>query len=92
MGNLKIISTIKLDYTADEWELYDVYGRDCAAREINKRIEATLNAHPDPEQRTIAERVCLGVLDDWKLYGATDTEGRATLRFIFDKFYRQSEE
>jgi hypothetical protein len=87
MGNLKIISTIKLDYTADDWALYHVYGRDCAAREINKRIEMFLNAHPNPEERAIAERVCLGVLADWKLYGATDTEGYQALRYIFDKFY-----
>ena len=92
MGNLKIISTIKLDYTADEWELYDVYGRDCAAREINKRIEAALNAHPDPEQQVIALRVCLSGLADWTVYGAEDTEGWNALQCIFDKFYGQSEE
>lgn len=92
MKNLKIVSTIKLDCTADDWALYHVYGRDCAAREINKRIEAALNAHPNPEQQVIALRVCLSVLADWTVYGAADTEGYHALQCIFDKFYGQSEE
>jgi len=92
MGNLQITSTIKLDYTADDWALYDLFGRQYAAREINKRIEAALNAHPNPEQQVIALRVCLSVLADWKLYGAADTEGYHALQGIFDKFYGQPEE
>lgn len=91
MKGVSIVRIIKLDLTADDWQLYSVFGRDYVAREMNQKIQHILNDNNLPGQRTYAEQLCFGVLRDWIKYGANDTEGRSVLQSIIFKFYGYEE-
>jgi hypothetical protein len=82
--------TIKLDLTADDWQLYDDDGGEYARRELVadglcKGIEDILNCPETPKEDKI--RRCYKLLDYNAKYGAADSEGCAVLHNILCEFY-----
>lgn len=69
---------VKLSLTADQWQLYaDMPGAKAAARDINLTVAKALN-NGDIEGAYKA-------LEDFRQFGATDTEPRNVLQYIIEK-------
>ena len=68
---------IKLGLTADDWQLYNLPGRDRAAKGLNRAVERKL---AKGEINSLAE-----VLYPYSKWGAADTEGYDTLCRILDQ-------
>jgi hypothetical protein len=77
MNGVKIIYKVKLTLTANEWYLYDISGAKQAAREINTKVAKALNNNDI--------QGAYEVLQEYRKYGATDTEPTAVLNEIMDK-------
>jgi hypothetical protein len=78
-GAIEVLSMkikIKLSLTADDWQLYNIPGRNLAARRINRAIEKKF------AKGEIGS--CYSVLDQYSEWGASDTEGLDTLYRIKD--------
>lgn len=77
MNKLEIVSrslVVKINLTADDWQLYDRQGVNAAAVKINRRLEEVLlDATGDWYSR------CYAVMQQASHYGATDTEPLAVL-------------
>lgn len=82
---------IRLDLTADDWQLYldDDSGqyahRELVAEGLCKGIENILNCPETPKKDKI--RRCYKLLGYNAKYGASDTEGYAVLDTILSEFY-----
>ena len=63
--------TISVHATADDWQLYDLPGRDDAAIALNQRFEALVNKGATRSE--VRNGMCLS---DYANLGATDTEVR----------------
>jgi hypothetical protein len=72
MEKLEVVSRsigVKINLTADDWQLYDKPGAKAAAVKINRRLEEVLlDATGDWYSR------CYEVMSKAGIYGATDTE------------------
>jgi hypothetical protein len=80
---------VKLEFTADDWQLYDTRGREVAAENLNRRIESIINSAFEP--RETKYQSCTTALDRWSHYGAADSEGWHMLDFIFRTVYGEGE-
>ena len=78
MKNVYITKQIKLKLTADQWDLYNMTGRDEVAETLNERVADALN-----EGRLDKARA---VLEAHGKYGANDSESWRTLRHIAELF------
>lgn len=67
----------KINLTADDWQLYNLPGRDAAARRINRAIERKL---AKGEINSLYE--ALAPCSKW---GATDTEGFMAIAWILER-------
>ena len=68
---------IKLGLTADDWQLYNLPGRDRAAKGLNRAVERKLARG---EINSLTE-----VLYPYSKWGAADTEGYDTLYRILEQ-------
>lgn len=85
MGTLKITKKIELDYNAHEWQLFsDMEGAEGAAKRLNDTIERYANAGMKKYETRSAVQSLMAELGKW---GANDTEPRAVLERILEKFY-----
>lgn len=77
MGTLLLNRWLKsIDYNADEWDFYELPGRDAAAQDINDAIQATFNLGGTEKEvrsagfKAMRKYCCLGACDSgavWKL-------------------------
>jgi hypothetical protein len=82
---------VKLEFTADDWQLYDGEGyerRDVAARVMNEQIA---NAIHGAGSRSRAYMECQRILQRWDEFGAADSEGWQMLDYIFRTVYGEGE-
>jgi hypothetical protein len=79
------ISNIKISYSADDWELYDIDGRDRAADELNAGVAALMSNWPSKADVKWKEIETL--LFNYVDYGAADSEGYQMVDYIFSKVY-----
>jgi hypothetical protein len=85
MRGVEIIKTLQLTLTADEWELYDIPGRDEAAFQLNRGIEEIINDSEIPVLMKM--RYCDKILGGFAEYGAADSEGFRMIDDIFEHRY-----
>lgn len=85
MKNVIIKRTIKLQLTAEQWQLY-TSSMDCrmAARTINSKVARIINAASDKDQ---AYRNACEVLNLYSDFGASDSEPRYVLRKVLAEFF-----
>jgi hypothetical protein len=86
MKGLKLtkITKVSLSLTADDWQLYDVFGRDDIARYLNKTLEANVNAGVGISE---IKKVMQNAFDDYPLYGANDSEPKYLLDVLLLKIF-----
>jgi hypothetical protein len=83
--HVHITKHIALSLTADDWELYHIDGREDAANCLNQAVAVALNRSVLKSQaRTQIE----AALNEYRQWGADDTEGHATVQRIWDLFYK----
>ena len=80
--NIKIKSTITLNLSADDWQLYNIAGRERVAQELNRELEERLN-----KATTRSEFHYGDLLSKHSQYGASDSEGFAMVEHILNKVY-----
>jgi hypothetical protein len=67
---------VKLNLTADHWQLYRIDGREDAARRMNREIEELLLQGKLNDLHKVLEK--------YSKFGAADTEGYDTVALILD--------
>ena len=91
MRNVYFKKMIRIRLTADDWQLYGSEGdaaRDMAAFEMNEKIENMLNAQPT---RTEAAQALGTILNEYRSFGASDSEGYAVAEDLLVVFFNQGE-
>jgi len=87
--NIQRSATIEVSFSADQWELFDVKGRDQAAADLNKALQDAVNAPGATEQsvhaamRPVQQR--LGDL------GADDGEAQGLIDHVVEKVFGDPE-
>ena len=77
--------TIAVHATADDWQLYDLPGREDAAIALNQRFEQLVNKGATrSEVRNVR-------LSDYANVGAADTEGRYFVEALLDKTFEKKQ-
>jgi len=76
MENVTVTRTFKVALTADQWALYNIEGRDAAARALNKFAEDALNSCTTEGE---AAQVIALAQYRYRSYGAADSEGYAVM-------------
>jgi hypothetical protein len=85
MKNVTISKHIRLDLTAEDWDLYtNMKGSSNAANFLNLNVAQVLNTTEDFRE---AVRACNKFMDRMSEYGASDTEPMHMLGKIISKFY-----
>lgn len=82
--------SIKIDLTADDWWLYsgeDYPYRDSVTVSLNRGIEDILNTSNDFYSQREKKQRCWNLLEQYKGYGAADSEGGAVLDNILREFF-----
>ena len=74
--------TIAVHATADDWQLYDLPGREDAAIALNQRFEQLVNKGATRSEVRNGMR-----LSDYANVGAADTEGRYFVEALLDKTF-----
>jgi len=74
--------TITVHATADDWQLYDLPGREAAAIALNRRFEKLVNKGAKRSEVRNGMR-----LSDYANLGAADTEGRYFVEDLLDKTF-----
>jgi hypothetical protein len=72
MKNVTVTRTFKVELTANQWALYDMIGRDAAARALNRMAEEALNTCTTTGE---AAQVIAAAQDKYSNFGAADSEG-----------------
>ena len=83
--HVHITKHIALSLTADDWELYHIDGREDAANCLNQAVAVALNRSVLKSQ---AKTKIEAALNEYRQWGADDTEGHATVQRIWDLFYK----
>lgn len=81
MRNVIVTKTYRVKLTADQWQLYDLAGRDHAAADLNRTCESALNTC---STRTGAYGIMYQALQRNAAFGAADTEGDAMVMRLLD--------
>jgi hypothetical protein len=74
-----------VNLTADDWELYDLPGRDEAAQAINAALVQAFNT-PGADRRSVTEQT-YAVMNAYSRLGAIDSEGCARLGTCLDQLF-----
>jgi hypothetical protein len=82
--HVHISKVVALSLTADDWELYDIEGRDDVALILNEAVSVALTWSDKPLARVKIAKA----LEEYSKWGANDTEGHATVQQIWDLFYK----
>lgn len=85
MRNLTVTKQIKVNFTAEQWDLY-TYDRDCtnAANDLNLALELAFNEGLTKSE--VYDRVCK-VMKSNAEYGAADSEPLYLLEKALDELY-----
>jgi hypothetical protein len=82
--HVHIAKMVSLSLTADDWELYDIEGREDVALILNEAVSVALTWSDKPLARVKIAKA----LEEYSKWGANDTEGHATVQQIWDLFYK----
>jgi len=82
--HVHIAKIVSLSLTADDWELYDIEGREDVALILNEAVSVALTWSDKPLARVKIAKA----LEEYSKWGANDTEGHATVQRIWDLFYK----
>ena len=74
---------VRLSYTADDWQLYKLDGREDVAAQLNKEIARRAAKSP-----TVKEFSTNNILEPFSKWGACDSEGWHMLEAILAKIYK----
>lgn len=87
MKNVIVKSTASINLTADDWQLYDLPGRDAVASELNKALEEFIAANPTKD--SAYKNMGKFEKEMWKhsKFGAADSEGYHTFEDVLDEVY-----
>jgi hypothetical protein len=80
MRNVTVRTQLDIQLTAEDWQLYNVTGRDHAAFTLNRGIEQALNLAENSEQGYTNAHAVMCRFAKW---GATDTEPMAVFRRLY---------
>lgn len=81
--NIQIRSTLTLNLSADDWQLYGLEGREEVAQQLNRELEERIN-----KAETRREFKHGDLLSKHSDFGASDSEGFAMVEHILNKVYR----
>jgi len=79
------ISNIKISYSADDWQLYNIDGRDRAADELNAGMAELMSNWPS--KADVNWKEIENLLFSYADYGAAYSEGYQMVDYIFSKVY-----
>lgn len=85
MKGLEITTTAKIDFSADRWELFDLPGRDEAAKALNEALQAAINAPGSTESSV--HQAMRSVRSKYAHLGADDSEADHLIENVADKIY-----
>ncbi len=88
MRNVTVIRTFRVALTADQWSLYDIDGRDAAARALNQWAEDALNTCTTKGE---AAQVIATAQDRYSSFGAADSEGYDVMDALLAVAFPQGE-
>lgn len=77
---------VRLELSANDWQLYGLEGRDRAAAELNTGMEERIKNAPTRLDFQLGD-----LLHQFSAYGASDTEGFWTVQDILDKVYGKAD-
>jgi hypothetical protein len=77
---------VTLNYSADDWQLYDMPGRDNIASKLNHGMEVRIHVAPTRRDFKLGN-----LLDTYAVYGARDSEGFHMVEHILDRVYGERE-
>jgi len=77
-------TTITIDASADDWQLYDKPGRDEAATALNEHLEELVNRGSTCNE---VESGMMAKLNEYSDLGAIDTEGISFLELLLNKTF-----
>ena len=80
--NIEIRSTVTLNLSANDWQLYGLPGREQAAQGLNRELASLIN-----NGATRNEIYQSDLLSKYSDYGASDSEGFAMVEHILNKVY-----
>ena len=85
MKGLTIRRAITAEFTADQWELFDMPGRDDAARRLNQALTAAVNA--DGATAQSVWKAMGTVQTELADLGAADSEPQGLIDLVVDKVF-----
>jgi hypothetical protein len=87
-NNVSIRKQISVDLSANQWDLYThSYSRtviEKVANILNRRLVLAFNSGKRKEE---VQSEMLALMDDFSVYGASDTEPRAVLNKLLNSLY-----
>lgn len=85
MGKLQIRKTVRLDYDADEWDLYtDMEGVEDVAKSLNETFAQSVNIGMS---RNEVESAVYKKMSEYKEFGACDSEPGHVLEYMLRKVF-----
>lgn len=85
MGRLQIHKTVRLDYNADEWDLYtDMDGVEDVAKSLNETFTQSVNIGMS---RSEVESAVGKKMIDYREFGAADSEPERVLEYLLRKVF-----
>lgn len=81
---IEIKSTLTLNLSADDWQLYGLEGREEIAQKLNRELEERINKAASRSEFSYGD-----LLSKYSDYGASDSEGFAMVEYLLSKVYRQ---
>lgn len=85
MKGLELTITAKIDFSADRWELFDLPGRDEAAKALNEALQEAINA-PGSTESSVYQAMRV-VCSQYAELGANDSEADHLIESVVDKIY-----
>lgn len=85
MGKLHIFKSVKLDYDADEWDLYtDMDGVEDVAKNLNETFVQSVNSGMSRDE---VESAVYKKMREYKQFGASDSEPGHVLEYLLRKVF-----
>lgn len=85
MQGLKFKTTVKVDLSADDWQLFDQKGRVSAAKHLNKALEAAVNMEGSTPNSVW--RAMNTAMSEFSHLGATDSEACRVVDHVLNKAF-----
>lgn len=85
MGKLQIRKTVRLDYSADEWDLFtDMDGVEDVAKSLNETFSQCVNIGMSRDE---VESAVYKKMREYKQFGASDSEPERVLYYLLEKVF-----